>query len=608
MFFKKNVILNLLHHSGVTYPVPVNITYWWNFGVLALFCLVIQILTGIFLAMHFVANAELAFLSVEHIMRDIQYGWLLRYMHSNGASMFFLVVYIHLFRGLYYSSYGAPRHLLWCTGVIILLIMILTAFMGYVLPWGQMSFWAATVITNLVSAIPYVGNDILIWLWGGFAVDNPTLNRFFSLHYLFPFVLLGLVGVHIVYLHENGSNNALGVIFNGDKIPFTPYFTIKDIYGIIIFLIVFSYFIFFDPVILGHPDNFIPANPLVTPNHIVPEWYFLPFYAILRAVPYKLFGFILLIAAILVLLVFPVISQSNIVSGYYRPVYQKFFWIFFFNCLILGWIGGKVVEEPFYTLGQISTIYYFSHFLIILPLLVFFEKRCYIHKCRRYTLSLMNYIVVLEPQTAREYKKWYKKNKLVNNICSANLTSLNKTFANKQNFNITAETLANITYNNSFFSKALVLTFMLAQGPILFTFGDRIPNITILLVMFIGYNILSRQDFFSNLKEMSYTLWTKIILNILYFINLNKFWLNFNFVVYFQTFCEFLYTTKNEKKNKYNYNIKKYYNTLIIILPLFLNINNNLTNFITLLLNKNTYLQYQFVLKSETEKTEISLF
>ena len=327
--------------------------------------------------MHFVANADLAFISVEHIMRDIQYGWLLRYAHSNGASMFFLVVYVHLFRGLYYGSYSAPRNILWCTGVIILLVMILTAFMGYVLPWGQMSFWAATVITNLVSAIPYIGNDILIWLWGGFAIDNPTLNRFFSLHYLFPFVLIGLVGIHLVYLHENGSNNALGIIFNGDKIPFTPYFTIKDILGVLLFFILFSYFIFFEPVVLGHPDNFIPANPLVTPNHIVPEWYFLPFYAILRAVPFKLFGFILLISAIIVLLIFPFFCNFEITSGYLRPMYRKFFWIFFFDCLLLGWIGGKVIEEPFYILGQLCTIYYFCHFLIILPILGYIETQTF---------------------------------------------------------------------------------------------------------------------------------------------------------------------------------------------------------------------------------------
>lgn len=374
---KSNILLNSIHHSGINYPVPVNLSYWWNFGFLALFCLVIQLITGIFLAMHYIPNAELAFSSVDHIMRDINYGWLIRYLHANGASMFFLVVYIHIFRGLYYSSYMSPRQLLWCTGVAILLIMILTAFMGYVLPWGQMSFWAATVITNLVSAIPYIGLEILQWLWGGYSVDNATLNRFFSFHYLFPFILTGLVGVHLVYLHEHGSNNPLGLLFSQDKIPFTPYFTIKDIYGLVLFLIVFSYFVFFDPVYLGHPDNFIPANPLVTPNHIVPEWYFLPFYAILRSVPNKLFGVILLLLSILILFIFPFYINGKIHNGFYRPLYKKFFWFFFFNCLLLGWIGGKPIEDPFYLLGQLFTFYYFLYFIFILPFINILETESY---------------------------------------------------------------------------------------------------------------------------------------------------------------------------------------------------------------------------------------
>ena len=370
---KKNVILNTAHHSAVTYPCPVTLTYWWNFGSLAFVCLLLQIITGIFLAMHYVPNADLAFNSVEHIMRDINNGWLIRYLHANGASMFFLVVYVHMFRGLYYGSYSFPRQLVWCTGVIILLIMILTAFLGYVLPWGQMSFWAATVITNLVSAVPYIGIDILNWLWGGYSVDNATLNRFFSFHYLFPFILVGLVGLHLVYLHENGSNNPLGIMFNGDKIPFTPYFTIKDIFGVSLFFIIFSYFVFFDPVYLGHPDNFIPANPLVTPTHIVPEWYFLPFYAILRSVPDKLFGVILLLASIIILLVFPFIIKAKVHTGYFRPLYQIFFWFFFFNSLLLGWIGGKAIEEPYYLLGQLFTIFYFLYFIIILPMISYIE-------------------------------------------------------------------------------------------------------------------------------------------------------------------------------------------------------------------------------------------
>ncbi len=366
-FIKKYPLLSTLHHTVISYPVPINITYFWNFGVLAAVCLIIQIITGIFLAMHYVAHADLAFISVEHIMRDVNYGWLIRYIHANGASMFFLVVYVHVFRGLYYGSYMYPRQILWCIGVIILLIMILTAFMGYVLPWGQMSFWAATVITNLASAVPVIGDSIVYWLWGGFSVDNPTLNRFFSLHYLFPFIIVALVGLHIIFLHENFSNNPLGIKSNTDQIPFGPYFLIKDLYGVILFLMFFSVFLYFAPNYLGHTDNYIPANPMVTPTHIVPEWYFLPFYAILRSVPDKLGGVILLLASILILLGLPFITKSDIRSSSFRLLHKIFFWIFFFDCLILGWIGGKSIETPFYELGQIATGFYFAYFLIILP-------------------------------------------------------------------------------------------------------------------------------------------------------------------------------------------------------------------------------------------------
>ncbi len=366
-FIKKYPLLSTLHHTAISYPVPINITYFWNFGVLAMLCLVIQIVTGIFLAMHYVAHADLAFLSVEHIMRDVNYGWLIRYIHANGASMFFLVVYVHIFRGLYYGSYMYPREILWCLGVIILLIMILTAFMGYVLPWGQMSFWAATVITNLASAIPLVGDSIVYWLWGGFSVDNPTLNRFFSLHYLFPFVIVALAGLHLIFLHENLSNNPLGIKSNTDQIPFGPYFLVKDLYGIILFFIFFSVFLYFAPNYLGHTDNYIPANPMVTPTHIVPEWYFLPFYAILRSVPDKLGGVILLLLSILILLALPFITRSEIRSSSFRLLHKIFFWIFFFDCLVLGWIGGKSIETPFYEIGQLATGFYFAYFLIILP-------------------------------------------------------------------------------------------------------------------------------------------------------------------------------------------------------------------------------------------------
>lgn len=515
----KNIIINVLHHSGISYPVPSNITYWWNFGVLALLCLVIQLLTGIFLAMHYVANADLAFASVEHIMRDINNGWLLRYMHANGASMFFLVVYVHLFRNLYYGSYSAPRQILWCTGVIILLIMILTAFMGYVLPWGQMSFWAATVITNLVSAVPYVGTDILNWLWGGYAVDNATLNRFFSFHYLLPFVLTGLVGCHIVYLHENGSNNALGIIFNNDKIPFTPYFTIKDIYGIVLFFIFFSYFIFFDPVYLGHPDNFIAANPLVTPNHIVPEWYFLPFYAILRSVPDKLIGVLLLLASILVLLLFPFITKQNIVSGYLRPLYQKFFWLFFFNCILLGWIGGKAIEEPYYLLGQLFTIYYFSYFLIIIPFLSFLEKNMYSYSINKSNLKY------LEKQI------------------SYNFINVNN-YLNNKTSSITKDITKAAYDNNKFFWTSVLLLIAYNQTAFLYGTGDRIPSLLTFFVMFFFYNLfissklLNLEDIYyykKNVWFISY-FFIKNLLNNIYLLFLARLKQNYIYIIIYNIY------------------------------------------------------------------------
>lgn len=368
-FVKSKSLFKELHHTIFTYPAPANLNYWWNFGVLAFLCLILQIVTGIFLAMHYTPHADFAFISVEHIMRDVNYGWFIRYMHLNGASFFFLVVYVHMFRGIYYGSYNHPRELLWIVGVVILLLMILTAFLGYVLPWGQMSFWAATVITNLASAVPIIGTNIVLWLWGGFSVDNATLNRFFSLHYLFPFLILGLVILHIIFLHENGSNNPLGLVSRVDQIVF-PYYIIKDIYGILIFSFFYAYFIFFDPNVLGHPDNYIPANPMSTPAHIVPEWYFLPFYAILRSVPNKRLGVVLLLAAILILIILPFISKSKYIrSTVFRPIDKVFFWFFFFDCILLGWIGGKPIETPYYELGQIFTIFYFLYLAFLLPLI-----------------------------------------------------------------------------------------------------------------------------------------------------------------------------------------------------------------------------------------------
>jgi ubiquinol-cytochrome c reductase cytochrome b subunit len=297
-FVKKSSFFSSLYLTGVTYPTPVNLTYFWNFGIYALVCLGIQILTGVFLAIHYVPDQTLAFFSVEHIMRDVQYGWLLRYMHANGASFFFIVVYFHLFRGLYYSSYVYPRRGLWNVGVILLLMMIVTAFLGYVLPWGQISFWAATVITNLLSAVPYMGSELVIWVWGEFSVGNSTLNRFFALHFLLPFLLVAFSGLHLVLLHVYRSNNPLGIRFCQDEVPFYPYYVVKDFYGVVFFFFFFCGVLFFFPNFLSHPDNYIYANSIVTPTHIVPEWYFLPFYAVLRAIPDKFFGILALLGSI----------------------------------------------------------------------------------------------------------------------------------------------------------------------------------------------------------------------------------------------------------------------------------------------------------------------
>ncbi|MEM8914549.1 MAG: cytochrome b/b6 [Pseudomonadota bacterium] len=368
-------IFTMLHREYGTFPTPRNFNYFWNFGALAMVVLVVMILTGLFLSMHYTAHTDHAFDSVERIMRDVNYGWLMRYIHMNGASMFFIVVYIHMFRGLYYGSYKEPRELLWMLGVVILLLMMATAFMGYVLPWGQMSFWGATVITNLFSAIPLFGEGIVTWLWGGFAVDNPTLNRFFSLHFLLPFVILGVVILHIAALHVTGSNNPLGIEPKGpqDTLPFHPYYTIKDTFGLGVFLIFFSAFVFFAPNMLGHPDNYIPADPLVTPAHIVPEWYFLPFYAILRAVPSKLGGVLLMFGAIAVLFIIPWLDRSRVRSCKFRPIYRMFLFLFMITVLVLGYCGAMPAEEPYVTLSRVATAYYFAHFLIVMPLVGGFE-------------------------------------------------------------------------------------------------------------------------------------------------------------------------------------------------------------------------------------------
>jgi len=380
-----------VHGSFVAYPVPRNLNGWYTFGAILMIMLIVQIITGIVLAMHYVPSTAAAFNSVEHIMRNVNYGWLMRRLHANGASMFFVAVYIHMFRGMYYGSYKAPREVLWILGVLIFLLMMATAFMGYVLPWGQMSFWGATVITGFFSAIPLVGQGLQEWLLGGFSVDNPTLNRFFSLHYLLPFMILGVVVLHVWSLHVVGQTNPTGVEVKNMKketVPFTPYATIKDTLAIILFFLVFAWFVFYIPDYLGHADNYKPANPLVTPAHIVPEWYFLPFYAILRAITFnisipftdivlinsKLGGVIAMFGSIAVLFFLPWLDTSKVRSASYRPMFKQFFWIFGLVCVLLGWLGSKPAEGGYVLAAQILTAYYFIHFLVILPWLGWYEK------------------------------------------------------------------------------------------------------------------------------------------------------------------------------------------------------------------------------------------
>ena len=381
-------VFSYLQKEYGEYPAPRNFNYWWNFGALAMFILVTMILTGLLLAMQYTANTEMAFDSVQRIMRDVNFGWLLRFLHMNGASFFFLVIYIHMGRGLYYGSYKAPRELLWMLGVVILLLMMATAFMGYVLPWGQLSFWGATVITNLFSAIPLVGDAIVTWLWGGFTVDNPTLNRFFTLHFLLPFLIFGVVILHVIALHVTGSNNPLGIDPKGpqDTVPFHPYYTMKDTFGLCVFLLIYAGFVFFAPNWFGEPENFVPADPLVTPLEILPEWYFLPFFAILRSVPdilfidAKLAGVLAMFGSIFVLFLLPWLDTSKVRSCRFRPTYKWFFWILVLDMILLGYVGGNQPDNisplgvRFIVLGQIGTLYYFIHFLILLPLLGKIER------------------------------------------------------------------------------------------------------------------------------------------------------------------------------------------------------------------------------------------
>nr|AIG53357.1 cytochrome b [Ctenotus schomburgkii]UWT72080.1 cytochrome b [Ctenotus schomburgkii]UWT72086.1 cytochrome b [Ctenotus schomburgkii]UWT72098.1 cytochrome b [Ctenotus schomburgkii] len=369
---KTHPILKIINSSFIDLPSPSNISAWWNFGSLLGLCLIVQVLTGLFLAMHYTADISSAFSSVAHICRDVQYGWLIRNLHANGASMFFICLYLHIGRGLYYGSYMFKET--WNIGVVLLLLVMATAFVGYVLPWGQMSFWGATVITNLLSAIPYIGTTLVEWIWGGFSVDNATLTRFFTFHFLLPFAIMGASMLHLLFLHETGSNNPIGLTSNTDKIPFHPYYSYKDLLGATLFIILLLSLALFSPNLLGDPENFTPANPLVTPPHIKPEWYFLFAYAILRSIPNKLGGVLALLLSILILMLAPMLHTSKQRGNAFRPLSQILFWTLVSNIIILTWIGGQPVEDPFIIIGQIASTTYFIIFLVLMPMVAKMEN------------------------------------------------------------------------------------------------------------------------------------------------------------------------------------------------------------------------------------------